>query len=212
MLIRCPHCHIRQAISADELRSCQGPLICSGCGCCFDELPALSASALDGRITNSARICAQTVERSRSSKFWGYASLAMLFLLIGQMFYFEGAALTNRPSSRSVLLAVCSVLHCQLPTYRDPKVMTFHQLSLQVGADRSYLLSGALSNRGRFPQAVPDLRLTLTDFSGNVIAQRVFRAEQYLESTMSYPDQTKPFRLQFAAPATSVAGYALNLL
>lgn len=207
MLIRCPHCHIRQAISTDELRSSQGPLICSGCGCCFDVLSALSG----GPSSDSARISAQA-GWSRSSKFWGYASLAMLALLIGQMFYFEGAALTNRPASRGVLLAVCSVLHCQLPTYRNPKVMTFHQLSLQVGADRSYWLSGALSNRGRFPQAVPDLRLTLTDFSGNVIAQRVFRAEQYLESTMSYPDQTKPFRLQFAAPATSVAGYAVNLL
>ncbi|MDT4330965.1 DUF3426 domain-containing protein [Methylomonas sp. MED-D] len=213
MFVRCPHCQFSQAISIDELRNCWDLLVCSGCGRCFDALPRLSAVASDGGAgIGSERFSEVTAGRSGSPSFWGYAALAMLVLLIGQMFYFEGAALSNRPSIRSILAAVCSAVHCQLPAYRNLKAMTFRQLNLQAGADRSYLLSGALSNHGLFPQAVPNLRLTLTDLSGNVIAERVFWAEQYFESGMLYPDQTKPFRLQFAAPTTSVAGYALNLL
>ncbi|MCU0936203.1 MAG: zinc-ribbon domain-containing protein [Gammaproteobacteria bacterium] len=73
------------------------------------------------------------------------------------------------------------------------------------------LVQATLINEAPFRQAPPRVRLTLFDVNGAVLAQRVFRPQEYL-SGESADGGLWPLRLELLAPATAAVSYQIEFL
>lgn len=212
MYSRCPHCAKQHELTIEQLRSQRGLLICSACGEQFDSLRFLSEHEyceLDEDLPEQDQ---RAKPQPQMSLVWPLAFAAMFLLLVAQIIYFEGSHLIMQPRLKAGLDAVCEAVHCRLPIYRNLDELVVFYSDLQVQTDHSYLFTAAISNQALFPQAAPDLKLTLLSFNGQPIAERVFSAPQYLSGpTQLAADQAAEIRLAIVAPVTSIGGYTFTL-
>ncbi|AMK75673.1 MULTISPECIES: zinc-ribbon and DUF3426 domain-containing protein [Methylomonas] len=214
MFSRCPHCAKQHEVTVEHLRQRRGLLDCSACGKPFDALQFLSedenAVLADESHYRDGQIAAK---RPQTPAVWLVATSLMLVLLVAQIFYFEGHRLTMQPQFRSRLDKVCAVIACRLPPYKNLEELSVSHSDLRVQGDRSYLFSTAVSNQALFAQAAPDLKLTLLNFNGQLLAERVFSASEYLPKPTSLAtEQTVEIRLAILAPAAPIGGYTFTLL
>ncbi|OQW71923.1 MAG: hypothetical protein BVN35_15030 [Proteobacteria bacterium ST_bin11] len=214
MYSRCPHCASQHQVSVEHLRHSRGLLDCSACGKSFDALQFLSEdedAVLAGRlqypVSPSPRSWQQT------SAAWFIATSLVSLLFVAQILYFEGYALTMQPQFRPHLDKLCAILACRLPPYKNLQELSVSHSDLRLQRDTSYLFSAVLSNQAPFAQAVPDLKLTLLNFNGQAVADRVFSPNQYLAGPTSLAaEQTVEIKLAIVAPAAAVGGYTFTLL
>jgi hypothetical protein len=214
MYSRCPHCAKQHDLTVERLRQSRGFLDCPACGKSFDALRFLSEGedkVLADELPYSDN---QTVnKRPQTPAVWFGATGLVLLLLVAQILYFEGYRLTMQPQLRAPLDKVCATLACRLPTYKNLEELSVSHSDLRVQGDSSYLFSAVLSNQALFAQAAPDLKLSVLNFNGRVIAERVFSSAEYLlRPTSLAPEQTVEIRLAIAAPAAPIGGYTFTLL
>lgn len=149
--------------------------------------------------------------------YWHIGLIIALLLLVGQIVYFEGTALSLNPAVRRGLEDICRQLNCRLPAYRNLDQFAVLQGSLSILPDRSQLLRASVSNQAAFAQPYPNLQLTLLDYAENPFSRRTFRPQDYLTeapnatSTM-LPGAITAISLNIAAPKTKVGGYTLKLI
>ncbi len=214
MYSRCPHCAKQQEVTVERLRQSRGFLDCSACGKSFDALRFLSEgedTVLADKLQYSDK---QTVDkRPQTPAVWFVATSLVLLLLLAQILYFEGYRLTMQPQLRARLDKVCATLACRVPPYKNLEELSVSHSDLWVRSDSSYLFSAVLSNQALFAQAAPDLKLSVLNFNGQTIAERVFSSAEYLlRPTTLAPEQTVEIRLAIVAPAAPIGGYTFTLL
>lgn len=212
MFSRCPHCDVQQAVTTQQLRDRRGLLNCVACGQPFDALPSLSEQADDVLIPqNSIEFLLQKSDKTEPGWLWQAGSLAMLLVLLAQIVYFEGDRFNRQSQIHAALTQVCKALGCRIPAYHNPDEWVLSHSDLQAHLDQRYLLTAALTNQADFAQAFPELKLTLTDFNGQPLAQRVFAPQQYAIDADLAASQTVQIRLPFIMPA-KVGGFTLTLI
>jgi predicted Zn finger-like uncharacterized protein len=214
MYSRCPHCAEQHEVTVEHLRQARGLLDCSTCGKSFDALRFLSEdedAVLADELSYSDN---QTSgRRPQTPAVWFGATGLVLLLLVAQILYFESDRLTMQPQIRARLDKVCATLACRVPPYKNLEELSVSHSDLQVRSDSSYLFSAVLSNQAPFAQAAPDLKLSVLNFNGQVIAERVFGSAEYLlRPTSLAPEQTVEIRLAILAPAAPIGGYTFTLL
>lgn len=180
-----------------------------------------SGSAYDGpRFMKEPRSAAQIA----LGLFWGGLVVLGLALLVLQLAYVYRAQLANNvPSLRAPLTLLCQELRCQVPYMRDIDNIRIVSSSLRTdqtaggtagGGDSMVTLLVALRNTLDKPQEWPTLVLSLTDFSGTLIARRNLPPASYLS-----PEQRRqPFpagaeadiRLPLSLQGLKVNGYKLD--
>lgn len=211
MYSRCPHCANQYKLSVQQLRDQRGLLVCKRCGEAFDALQYLSDDTQAKTRGKFGKAYAK--QANLAPAFWRVASVAMVLLLIVQLSYFEGSRLSLQPTLTFALEVVCTTGICNLPAYKNLDELTVSHSTLVAGADHSYVFSAAISNQSAFKQASPDLKLTLLNFNGQLVAERVFSAPEYLAgATQMAADETAEVRLSIVAPAAKVGGYTFTLL
>ncbi len=99
-----------------------------------------------------------------------------------------------------------------MPLYNGPDDWALSHSDLQTHLGQRYLLTGAITNQAEIEQAFPRLKLTLTNFKGQILAQRVFEPQQYASAATLAANQTAPIRLPFILPDREIGGYSLSLL
>lgn len=150
---------------------------------------------------------------SAGSRVWLTGTGIMWLILLFQIVFFEGDHLSRSPQLRRGLEALCALVSCQLPVYRNLDELAVSNASLQPRDNRSYQFVAALSNQGPFPQRAPKLKITLLGFNGQALAERVFAVDDYLVGPeLPVAEQTAQIRLQLAAPLASVGGYTFTLI
>lgn len=156
--------------------------------------------------------------------FWGGLVVLGLALLVLQLAYVYRAQLANNvPSLRAPLTLLCQELRCQVPYMRDIDNIRIVSSSLRTDqsaggtageGDGMVTLLVALRNTLDKPQEWPTLVLSLTDFSGTLIARRNLPPASYLS-----PEQRRqPFpagaeadiRLPLSLQGLKVNGYKLD--
>jgi hypothetical protein len=145
---------------------------------------------------------------------WVPAAAAMLALLLGlQWLLADRARLAADPQWRPVLSALCKVLFCNLPPWREPAAFTLLQRDVRQhpslpGALR---VSATFRNDARWPQPWPQLRLTLSDVNGQPAGERSFSADEYLGGPPSQPElasgESATVAMDILEPAARIVAY-----
>lgn len=103
-------------------------------------------------------------------------SLVLLILLAGRQ------TLAADAGSRSLIERACAILGCEVPVWHDLKAfqMEGHDIRPHPQLPGVLRIRGGFSNQARWAQDWPELVLTLSDASGQPLAQRAFQPEEYL--------------------------------
>ena len=116
---------------------------------------------------------------------WAIGSALLLIMLLGQAAYFFRIELAARlPGLKPTLISYCSLLGCTVPLPQKADLMSIESSDLEI-ADPTLAnvitLNAILRNRAPYPQAYPNLELTLTDTEEKAVARRIFRPAEYLK-------------------------------
>lgn len=121
--------------------------------------------------------------RPRAGK-WIWLGIGILLVTLATMLLIAGrASLAADARTRPLAERSCAWLGCSLPAWQDMRA--FHMLEHDMHADPA--LPGALRvqagfrNEAPWPQAWPDLVLTLSDANGQPLAQRALTPAEYLD-------------------------------
>lgn len=136
------------------------------------------------------------------------------FLLVYQVYYFNGYSLSQNSQVRPWLSILSSYTNIPLADYHKPLEFTTIGSSLEHTDKGYYRLQVSLINHADFPQPPPYLQLTLQNFYGGIFAQRVFSPKEYLGKTKTIlpikHSATLDIDFLIAAPAQGIGGYTLE--
>ncbi|THF61922.1 DUF3426 domain-containing protein [Pseudothauera nasutitermitis] len=123
------------------------------------------------------------------------------------------------PSLRPLYLAACQTFGCTLPLPQDSERIGIVNSELQSDprVPGRYILHASVRNNAPYPQAWPQLELTLTDTADRPVARRVLAPQEWAHAETAklragFPagrDQT--VELHFDAPEVAPTGYRLYI-
>ncbi len=216
MYSRCSHCQTQQEVGAEQLRRSRGLLTCSVCGKRFDALASLSEQAdVEFNQERDANFLPNLATKKSATGAWSVACALMGLGFLAQVIYFEGESLISRqPWLRVGLQAICERLHCRLPAYKNLDEWAVSHSDFRSRSDKNYIFSAAITNQAAFPQAWPDLKLVLLNYSGQPVAERVFSGREYASVPALAADETAEIKLAIVAPSGvgKIGGYTFTLI
>lgn len=124
---------------------------------------------------------------------WQTMGMIALLVILGvgflfQLIFFRSYELANRlPALLPVLTSICSSLPCRYSGSID--VSKIELLNRDVRSHptqkNALLISAAFINHASFDQPYPTIAVKLADLSGNIVATRHFKPEEYLDKIYS---------------------------
>ena len=127
----------------------------------------------------------------RNAKVWSiYIASAILLMTLAslQLIIFRSTDLVdNFPSLEPTLSDLCNTLPCRYTGPRDVSQVKLLSRDIRIHPkeEKALLITATMINRAKFKQPYPDIKITLSDLSGDVVARRQFPAEQYLKRIYS---------------------------
>jgi len=116
---------------------------------------------------------------------WMAACAGMILLFVIQGVYaFRADLVKSFPSSKPALEVFCMPLGCSLPLPEDIQLFSIIHSDLEVREPEYYpevlTLTTIFRNHATYTQALPALKVSLTDRHNQLLASRVFAADEYL--------------------------------
>jgi predicted Zn finger-like uncharacterized protein len=177
-----------------------------------EDLPVLepaSEAALDANHT------LEPGERKPPPGWQKLLLLALSCTLLLQLAWMTRAAWLKLPQAQPL----CEWVDCSIAQQRDPQAFTVIERQLQADPilPQALRLQVRFGNQADFAQPLPRLQLSLFDSSGNVLARRLFSAEQYLfpapqEGTLAQPQEVFTIELLLEDPGTLASGFKIDFL
>lgn len=149
---------------------------------------------------------------------WGWGIIGLLGLLLLQVGLFKTSAVVQSPTLRPALETLCARAHCQLPALHHVAAIHIIDRGLHTAYDGSGALEfhATLVNEFDLPQAFPNIRLSLNELDGSLLAQRVFSRKDYLPGSSAAAQMPAKLpveiKLSIAKPLAEVGGFTLDLL
>ncbi len=124
-------------------------------------------------------------EKPAASRRWPWAVAASLLslVLLAQAAYFLRVELAARlPGLKPALVGYCKMLGCSVPLPQNTDLMSIESSDLEADPEHvnQITLNALLRNRASYPQAYPNLELTLNDTQDKPLARRIFKPVDYL--------------------------------
>ncbi len=170
--------HIRAAIA---MTTSAGAAVPAG------SLSAVTMPGSTAPVTESITDFLSEAKLSRppADRAWIAASIFLCFLLVGQGIYAYRTDLTILfPQSRSFLEQLCKPLGCAvpLPAHIQQLSIVFSDLEVRdpVHYPEVLTLTTIIRNHAVHAQALPAIKLSLTDVHNQLLASRIFTADEYL--------------------------------
>ncbi|OGS99848.1 MAG: hypothetical protein A3F73_05505 [Gallionellales bacterium RIFCSPLOWO2_12_FULL_59_22] len=150
---------------------------------------------------------------------WAVAAFLLLLALLAQAAYFFRVDLAARlPGLKPALTGYCQLLGCSVPLPQKTGLMSIESSDLEADPAREnqITLNALLRNRAPYPQAFPNLELTLNDTHDTPLARRIFKPKDYLpplenEQTGLLPNHEISVRLHLNTNDLMPTGYRLVL-
>ncbi len=158
---------------------------------------------------------------NQSRGLWEWASVFLLLVLMGQIAHTYRTELTViAPEIRPYLERYCAIIACTVPYPQDISLLGIESSELQKNPVRQpevTTLVATLRNHAPFSQAWPALQLSLLDVDDQLIASRIFTAQDYLQEDNAALPFIEPLheieiRLDFDSSQLNALGYRLQLL
>jgi hypothetical protein len=107
---------------------------------------------------------------------------ALLLVLVVQVLVADRTRLAADPAWRPRIVALCGVLRCSVPDWRQPSAfhVTAREMRPHPGAVGALLLSATFRNDAAFDQAWPLLQVQLANPEGEALGLRRFAPREYL--------------------------------
>ena len=128
----------------------------------------------------------QTKPRTASGTGWWLLGCVILLLTLGgQWVYNHWAALMAEPQIRPVLQQFCHYTGCQPDPLRniDAIDVLSHSVYSHPNIDDALIISLAMINNAHYAQPFPTLAIHMANVRGEIIAQRNFTPENYLDAS-----------------------------
>lgn len=190
--------------------------------------PAVATAAMAGKATGGAGMAREhddipdilrtSLEEAARPRRGALATLAgtvfiliLLAALLAQVAYFRTTELaTALPALRPALTRFCELSGCQLPERRDlaQLVMLNQDIRTHPTTKGALQITATLENRADFRQPWPELRITLSDLTGNVVAARQFTPTEYLAHT---PEALRQWRAGKGMPIDTPVNIELDV-
>jgi hypothetical protein len=183
--------------------------------------PPVLAPAPKPRATAAAPSFARTragLRGAMPTHWTSFATIGALSLLLAlQLLLAQRDALAENARWRPAMSALCSVLRCTLPPWRDPEAFTMLSRDVRPhpSAAGTLQIDASFRNDARWAQAWPRLVVSLSDIDGRVLGTRAFTAHEYLGDVSSTqttlgPGQTAAISLSVVEPAPGVVAFSFE--
>jgi hypothetical protein len=149
---------------------------------------------------------------------WGWlaavAGLSLMLLL--QLVLADRYRLAGDAGWRPRLEAVCGLLGCDLPAWREPEAfrVTSREVQPHPSAPGVLLISASFRNDARWPQPWPVLEIALQDLDGQALGLRRFQPVEYLgsppASALIAPGQSASATLEILDPGKRAVAFTFD--
>ncbi|MFC3550319.1 DUF3426 domain-containing protein [Lysobacter cavernae] len=147
---------------------------------------------------------------------WYAATAIALLLLALQLVLAQRQELAADARSRPFVGALCRVLQCALPPWREPSAFTMVTRNVQPkpGATGVLTVSAHFRNDARWPQPWPTLLLSLSDADGRQVGLRAFTADEYRgkkhADDLLSPGQDTAVQFDVLEPAPRIVAFTFD--
>lgn len=148
------------------------------------------------------------------SPFWLPGFFLCLVFLIFQVVFFEANSLAQNTTLRPWLDKFCIQLNCNLPAYKNLAELTVLHGSFELTDKAYYIFKTTFINYSAFAQQYPSIKLTIIDYSGQILAERVFKPNEYskLATRLIEADMSAEVSMKIAIPSYKMGGYHFELI
>ncbi len=144
------------------------------------------------------------------------AVVALSLLLCVQVMLADRARLATQSGWRPIVVALCGVLRCDVPTWREPAAFTMLSRDVRPIVERPGTLQAQATfrNEARWAQAWPVILLTLKDADGRTLGARALAPADYLpqgEASPSIgPGQSAQMAVRVKEPSANVVAFSFD--
>lgn len=190
-----------------------------------EPLPAVAPPPPKVTPPLARRAAAPSFARTRSglraampARWTSLAAIGGLVLLLAlQLLLAQRDALAADQRWRPTIGALCGMLRCNVPAWREPDAFTMLSRDVRPHPDAAGTLQidASFRNDARWPQAWPRLVVSLSDIDGRVLGTRAFTSKEYLgdsagtQPTLA-PGQTAAISLAVVEPAPGVVAFSFE--
>lgn len=174
-------------------------------------VPARKAAA--PRFLHPARTTPVQVRRARRQ--W-VAVIALGLLLCVQVVLADRARLATQAAWRPMVVALCAVFRCDVPTWREPTAFTMLSRDVRpiLGQPGTLQAQATFRNDARWDQAWPVILLTLKDADGRTLGARALRPDDYLPQDERPapigPGQSAQMAVRIREPSANVVAFSFD--
>ncbi|CAH1903913.1 conserved hypothetical protein [Candidatus Nitrotoga sp. HW29] len=150
---------------------------------------------------------------------WIVVMLLLVIVLLAQTTYFFRVELAaHLPGIKLALTSYCKLLNCDIPLPKKIDQLSIESSDLESDPKQAsaIVLNAILRNRALYAQTYPNLELTLTNSTDEVLARRTFLPMEYLklgedEKQGLLPNHEIDIKLHLDTADLKPAGYRLFL-
>ncbi|MDR1076582.1 MAG: DUF3426 domain-containing protein [Xanthomonadaceae bacterium] len=145
---------------------------------------------------------------------WLWTALPVLALTLGlQILLADRARWAGNTAWRPWLNAVCGILQCSLPPWREPAAFTMLDRGVAAAADQQHVLKihASFRNDARWAQPWPNLELSLSDADGRLVGRRTFTPAEYRSDIAGKelaPGETGEISFLIREPSSEVIAFS----
>ena len=175
--------------------------------------PTPARKATGPRFLQRTRTTPVHAHRARAQ--WAIVALLSL-LLCTQVVIADRARLAMQAGWRPIVVALCGVFRCDVPTWREPTAFTMLSRDVRPLLDRpgTLLAQATFRNEARWTQGWPVILLTLKDADGRTLGARALQPSDYLpegETTTDIgPGQSAQIAVRIREPSASVVAFSFD--
>ncbi len=145
---------------------------------------------------------------------WLLAALALVTLFAGQYIFFNINNLSQNLKLRPLLYSLCNITPCEVPLMKSPRLITLVERDIRNHPKEKGILQvkAVIKNKAPYVQAYPLMELSLHDITGQIIAQRRFKPDEYLPGNVDLgqgikSQQSVDIALELLDPGKDAVGF-----
>lgn len=147
-------------------------------------------------------------------------SLLLIFTAAAQAIYHLRVKIAaEHPQFKPLLVKACAHLNCTVDLPKELDLITIGDSDMQEDDNFKSVInfSSSLKNNANYPQAYPDIELTLTNADDQVAIKKLITPKDYLSADKKIEDglpahEVNPIKLTLYVNEATVAGYRILLV
>ena len=148
---------------------------------------------------------------------WIAAIVTLLVISVVQAVYYQRYQLIASSQYQQQILSLCQLLPCDQTRFSSlaQVELTERNVYTHPTRDDALMITGSFINRADFSQPIPSLLISLSDIQGNLIANRLFKPQEYLTDKSLQrmpPNKAVTFRLEILDPGNAALTYEFEFV